>query len=265
MLPDLLAVSGADAGRFLQAQFTCDLSPAGPRSVMPFAWLTPAGRVRVSGWVLVDVERYYLLIGGGGGTDLARALERYVFRDQVTIQPASAAYGSTRGQGSAQDFLLPGVPDRTVALRGGYDHGINANDWTLAGIRAGVCELPPALAEKFLPQMLNLDRIGGVSFNKGCYPGQEVVARTHNLGKVKRRLARFGGNCPPPDPGAVLLAGDQKVGEVVVAARTSSACELLAVVNTDVTDAKHLRLADDATVLEPLPVPYSKAGRTPAA
>lgn len=265
LLPELLAVAGDDAPRFLQAQLTCDLREARQGDVLPFAWLTPAGRVQASGWVLVDSGRYYLLVAGGRGSDLAGALGRYVLRDKVRIESASAAFDTARGQEPVPGFLVPGAPRRLVLLGAGSDHGTTANDWLLAGIRAGVCELPAAGAGKFLPQMLNLDCIGGVSFSKGCYPGQEVVARTHNLGKVKRRLARFAGHCRPPQPGAPLTAGDKKAGEVVIAAQAGAACELLAVVSAGLSRAETLQLADQGTALEPLALPYAVPQMTPDA
>jgi folate-binding protein YgfZ len=104
--------------------------------------------------------------------------------------------------------------------------------WRLLDIRAGLPALYPATQDQFIPQMLNLDALGFLSFTKGCYPGQEIVARTHHLGEVKRRLYRVSAQASvTPDPGTTLYAGSQAAGQVINA-ETSPAggIELLAVI-----------------------------------
>src|SRR5690606_6718717 len=110
----------------------------------------------------------------------------------------------------------------------------------LAEIRLGLPYVGTALAERYVPQMLDLDRLGAVAFDKGCYPGQEVVARLHHLGAVKRRLRRFvadvrsseaAAGSAPPAPGIPILGADgTQIGDVVRAAATSDGLELLGVV-----------------------------------
>ena len=91
--------------------------------------------------------------------------------------------------------------------------------WRWTDVRSGVARIVPATVERFVPQMINFDAIGGVSFDKGCYPGQEIVARSHYLGKVKRRvcLARLDGAEPPPGT-EVFADAAEPVGVVVLAA-----------------------------------------------
>ncbi|RPH62784.1 MAG: folate-binding protein [Burkholderiales bacterium] len=96
---------------------------------------------------------------------------------------------------------------------------IDSATWRWTDVRSGVARIVPATAEQFVPQMINFDTVGGVSFDKGCYPGQEIVARSHYLGKVKRRvfLGHLAG--PEPAPGAPVTGdGPEPVGVVVVAA-----------------------------------------------
>ncbi|MEO6696435.1 MAG: folate-binding protein, partial [Gammaproteobacteria bacterium] len=92
----------------------------------------------------------------------------------------------------------------------------------------------PATQDTFVPQMVNLDLLGGISFTKGCYPGQEIVARTHHLGSIKRRMVYAWTDAPnPPLPGDTLYTpgSDQAVGQVVDAQPSPKAgFELLAVV-----------------------------------
>ncbi|MFT5394018.1 MAG: folate-binding protein YgfZ [Gammaproteobacteria bacterium] len=94
--------------------------------------------------------------------------------------------------------------------------------WAIASVRAGVPTLHPQTSQRYIAQMLNLDLSGAVSFDKGCYPGQEIVARTQYLGKLKRRLSRGTTIGPPPDPLTAIHRGTTKVGEVVDSAPTAS-------------------------------------------
>jgi folate-binding protein YgfZ len=114
--------------------------------------------------------------------------------------------------------------------------------WNWLQIHAGIPWITAATREQFVPQMVALDAIGGVDFQKGCYPGQEIVARTHYLGEVKRAL-RFGHGEGPAAAGDVLLRPDGlSVGMVVNAAPTpDGGTDLLAVVQTD-TDGEQPRL-----------------------
>jgi hypothetical protein len=103
--------------------------------------------------------------------------------------------------------------------------------------------------------MLNLDLLGAVSRSKGCYVGQEVVARAERAG-VARRLRRLRAACPPPPPGARVLRGEEAVGEVVDAVEAENGCDLLAVMELSSGDAPLALEGNDGARLEPAPVPY---------
>jgi folate-binding Fe-S cluster repair protein YgfZ len=105
--------------------------------------------------------------------------------------------------------------------------------------------------------MLNLDLLGGVSFEKGCYTGQEIIARTHFRGAIKRRMFRFASASPPPAPATRILAADQHAGDVVDAAATSEGCELLAVISLAQQDAELQLESSRGVALQKLPLPYS--------
>jgi hypothetical protein len=112
-----------------------------------------------------------------------------------------------------------------------------------------------ASTEAFVPQMLNLDLLDAISFSKGCYTGQEIVARTQNLGRIKRRCARFRlPDGPPLPPLAGLTLDGSKVAEVVMSARTADALELLAVTSLEAW-GRTLR-AEDGREAVPLSLPY---------
>jgi folate-binding protein YgfZ len=126
---------------------------------------------------------------------------------------------------------------------------------TLEEIRLGIPAISSALVEHFVPQMLNLDLLDAISLDKGCYPGQEVIARVHHRGSVKRRMRRY--TCEAssaPSPGSAINTPDgAAVGEVVRAARAESGVELLAVVDHAAATAN---LAVDGAALRELALPY---------
>ena len=144
-----------------------------------------------------------------------------------------------------------------------------AATWDGVEVAAGRPWVEEGTREVFVPQMLNLDVTGGISFKKGCYPGQEIVARTQYMGKVKRRMLRFGvalaGTDALPAPGTPVHAAGaaaeetpQALGQVVMAAPFDSGrAQLLAVLQLDLAGAADLRLGRvDGPPLLPLPLPY---------
>ncbi len=132
----------------------------------------------------------------------------------------------------------------------GADH-----DWLLADIRAGLPQVLPETHERFVAQMLNLDVLNGISFNKGCYTGQEIIARAHFRGAVKRRMFRFQAPSEAPAPGTRILSQGEHAGEVVMATSTLLGCELLAVVSLAQSNSA-LTLETLNAPLEMLPLPY---------
>ncbi len=126
----------------------------------------------------------------------------------------------------------------------------------LAAIRDGEPVVVAATREHWVPQMLNLDLIGGISFAKGCYTGQEIVTRTQHRGQIKRRMLRYlARGTAPPAPGDAVLSATGKAGEVVRAAADGSDAELLAVVSLDHAGSP-LHLENDAALV-PQPLPYT--------
>jgi folate-binding protein YgfZ len=147
-----------------------------------------------------------------------------------------------------------GAPNALSALASRLDATTEAAA-SLAEIELGIPEISARTAERFVAQMLNLDELGAVSFDKGCYPGQEIIARVRNLGGVKRRARRYAVRSAPPAPGAAVLAtGEQGVGEVIRAAPAGSGSELLAVVDHAAADAP---LTCGGVALAELPLPFS--------
>jgi tRNA-modifying protein YgfZ len=272
-LPDLgfLAVSGKHADAFLTAQLSQRMPPADSGLACLAAWHDPKGRVRSLCRVLATPGALLLIAERTGVVALAQQLRRYVLRADVRIDDAGDAwrgaallYGS---DGSDPDTALTGLgadgarhesAGTAAALHAirlgprlvqlfGQPAQIGAACGTLpvaeqdAAARAEIeLGLPPLRywpEPIFLGQMLNLDRLNAIAFDKGCYPGQEILMRAHRLGNVKRRLYRYAGALPPPPPGTVLLdSAHTAVGEVVRAAHANAGCQLLAVTRIEARD-----------------------------
>ncbi|MNO51918.1 tRNA-modifying protein YgfZ [compost metagenome] len=136
----------------------------------------------------------------------------------------------------------------------------DVNDWLLGQIRAGIGQVMGATRELFIPQMINLQAVDGVSFKKGCYTGQEIVARMQYLGKLKRRQYRLALDQPDiPAPGTEIFSPTHgsSVGEVVIAASTGARCELLAVLTADAVADDNLHLGSlEGPRLQVLTLPY---------
>ncbi|RMD80320.1 MAG: folate-binding protein [Gammaproteobacteria bacterium] len=208
-----------------------------------------------------------------GEARLARALEAEPEAlpreaDGVARVPGPEGQGVTvvRLHGPRPRFLLLGERPAMERLWERLDvHAapVGAPAWELLEVLAGEPQVYPQTTELFLPQMLNLDLLGGVSFSKGCYTGQEVVARTRHLGRLKRRMRRL--RCPgrdePPPPGAALHSpawrADEAAGTVVRAASDpDGGCELLAVIPHELAGAPLHLEGPQGPACELLPLPY---------
>ena len=262
----MIEVSGADAEAFLNAQLSRNVHSHHPPRAAPAAWLDARGRVLALFRVLRAGDDWLLLTRDADVQALIRRLSLFVLRADVRLRDLSSqwlaaaavggiepwlesrsvALGSQSGDSATVNgaYLIRVAPrlvylvsagkapeDLTAGIPSGAEESA-----TLAEIRLGLINLVPELTGRYTAHMLNLDRLGALEFDKGCYPGQEVVARTQNLGTVKRRLFRFSGELEhEPAVGTALLdAGGSQVGTVVRAATVvESRVELLAVVRIE--------------------------------
>lgn len=181
---------GAEAADFLQAQLSADIGALEPGDAGFACYCSPKGKVY--GLLLVGrVDGGFLLIGSAGLLPaMLDRLRMFVFRSKVefAMEDSAKVYGLTREESAtAEEALLPvGLPvGYMVSNQAGAaasDHGFKALE-----ISSQITWLNSRTTEKFIPQMLGFEDIGAVSFTKGCYPGQEIVARARYLGKVKRQ------------------------------------------------------------------------------
>jgi tRNA-modifying protein YgfZ len=227
-----LRVSGTDARPFLQGQLSADIDALAPARPLLASCNSAQGRVQAILWLVERSDGIALVLPASMVERTALRLRKYVLRSKVAI---------------AESQEVPDLPQA---------HAYREPDWRLAGIRAGLPQVYPATHEAFVAQMLNLDLLGGVSFEKGCYTGQEIIARTHFRGAIKRRMFRFASPSPPPVPGTRILVGDQHAGDVVDAAATEEGSELLAVISLAQQDAALELETNRGTVLKKLPLPY---------
>jgi folate-binding protein YgfZ len=208
--------------------------------------------------------------------DPGQARERLGFAGPGAPAALRRAVGRAPAPGEAieaDDLVMLGLADGRIVVDApveraasllaavpGTERTANENGWWLAQVRAGVPLVTAATTDQFVPQALNLDALGAVHFQKGCYPGQEIVARTQYLGRLKERLYAFGADAPAPLAGTRLFAamfGDQPCGTVVNAATADARCELLAVAQSAAAEGDTLRLgAPDGPALARVALPY---------
>jgi folate-binding protein YgfZ len=248
----LLEITGTDAIAFAQAQFSNDVSALAVGHWQWNTWLSPQGRVRYFFALLRDdANRLRVLLRGGDAEAMRAALSRFVLRAKVTLTVSSdtQVYGSDDAQALAalgslphDDALacrdgiaglrLPGTVTRCLLLGAPGSAPLVAeaseetiNRWYLDDIRSGLPELESALQEQLLPQWLGLDRLNAINVRKGCYPGQEIMARLHFKGGNKRGMYHVELRCDALPPAGTQLAGTDATVEsgVLVMAAWSAA------------------------------------------
>ncbi|GAA4335667.1 folate-binding protein YgfZ [Pigmentiphaga soli] len=298
----VLQAQGADAVEFLHGQLTQDVKSLDASHARLAGYCTAKGRLLATAVVWrqpAEEPAIRALVDAGVAPAWQKRLSMFVLRAKVRIAPLPLqAFGVSAGPAALAALAtgagaelpraawaraeLPsgtwiGAPAAGAALRwwwlaeagregalAGAADPAPAEAWRAADIAAGLPWITAATQDLFIPQTLNLDLAGGVSFTKGCYPGQEVVARSHYLGKLKRRsfagLVRAGVADPSALPPAdIFHDGDaQPCGRVVNAADTASGTALLFECTLAAAHAGGLRLgAPDGLAIELQALPYA--------
>ena len=215
----LLAVTGADARDFLHAQLTNDVQQLGADRAALAGWCTAKGRLLATFLVIPSPDGFLLQVARDLAPMVTKRLSMFILRSKVKIADESdawAQYGCWETKTALTwDGGVATVPvaDRVLKLGKGLTLPASRTEdaWILEEIRAGRPFITAATQDKFVPQMVNLEKLGGVSFQKGCYPGQEIVARAQHLGEVKRRMTRVA-----VPQGVELKPGQEFNGGVVV-------------------------------------------------
>ncbi|QAX82052.1 CAF17-like 4Fe-4S cluster assembly/insertion protein YgfZ [Candidatus Pseudomonas adelgestsugas] len=289
----VLAVRGSDSAEFLQGQLTCNLNYLSNSQASLGARCTQKGRMQSSFRILLQSDGVLLAMANGLLEPQLVDLKKYAMFSKSKLINESAAWVrfglSNADQAMAAIGLaLPIETDSVVrtdtliavrvspgraelwvsakqadAIRNQLTNKLqqaNLNDWLLGQIRAGIGQVMPQTSELFIPQMLNLQAIGGVSFKKGCYTGQEIVARMQYLGMCKRRLYRLSlSSTELPKPGTQLFSRNHNstISKVVIAAKADQSIELLAVLHIEAANSCDVHIGTmDGPRLNLLDLPY---------
>ncbi len=295
----VLRVSGEDAQTFLQNMLSNDLSLVGSGCAQLSSLNTPKGRMLASMLIWRDASGYFLQLPRSLGEPIRKKLSMYVLRAKVKVAEVSdeivmlglsgaiasqllrsqfgdlpeQPYGYTDfGQAGVLKYsdtrflVIAGTSQaqllwRTFSLQAQLQGSAN---WDWLNIRAGIPIILPQTQEQFVPQMVNFELLGGVNFKKGCYPGQEIVARMQYLGKLKRRmyLAHLVGTTlqEAPLPGDELYDTEGLVCGMIanVAIAPGGGYDALVVIqiaSRETQTVRHQSLQGDA--LQFLELPYS--------
>ncbi|MEM7254905.1 MAG: hypothetical protein AAF493_26145 [Pseudomonadota bacterium] len=245
----VVIIDGADSRRFLQAQFTNDIDSLTAERAQLSAWCTPNGRVQYLFLLIAMGDAIYALMPKHQLDEFIESLRRYVMRSKVRLETDSGRFTLHGLVGSHDQSTGPfiGWPEASWDARQSSSGSalvrlsdtcsialIDANDsvtpewcqtftacaeplWHEHRLRSSQPNFERAMTGKYIPQMLNLDLVEGLSFSKGCYPGQEIVARTQYLGRLKRRLfVGVGKSDTAPAPGTAVAGADgANIGELL--------------------------------------------------
>jgi len=300
----VISIHGKDAADFLQGQFSNDVRQVDEGHSQLSAYCTPKGRILGLFRLFKRGDTYYLRLPLDTLDAVLERLRRYVLRAEVTLEDATNNFiriGVT-GKEAAEELSavidnlpeqegmaiqtqdlavlrVPGVHPRFEVYALSYEAARNLWDtlnvrgapvghaaWQLTEILTGLPTVYASTTEQFIPQMLNLQLIDGVNFRKGCYPGQEIVARTQYLGALKRRM--YAGRIAvdiPPSPGDALYTPEDSVqaaGQLVDAQpHPDGGYAALAVLQISAAAAGDLHLGSSdgpAFTLEALPYPFAE-------
>ena len=254
---ELVSIEGADAIAFAQAQFSSNLASLADGQWQFSAWLDAQGRVKYLFHLLrLDGQRLRLLLRGGEAQALAAELQRYVFRAKARV----AALPMQQLATVAPMALHAVVEQDGTLVLGCGSHGLKLaaqgdDDWRLPQLRAGWPWLVRGTAGELLPAWLDLGALDATALDKGCYPGQEIVARMHYRGGSKRHLRRVRLSRVLA-PGSLLEMDGRTPIQLLDVVEVATAAEALAVVhddaNADLSSGMETRLGDEAVFVQAL-------------
>jgi folate-binding protein YgfZ len=293
----LILVGGDDAAAFLHAQLCNDVLALADDHAQWNGWCSPKGRLLTTFLLWPGKQGFFIALPRALRAAIQKRLQMFVLRSKVTLEDASdtwihfgvagpgAEAAVRRAMGDAPTAPMTSIhtaegrairlsPSRFIvianpvrapdlwALCAQTSVMAGAATWDLRAIREGILVVQPETQDAFVPQMANFELVGGVSFKKGCYPGQEIVARTQYRGILKRRMARVEGDSEsPPKAGDSVFAaefGDQAAGTVAQIVSTSAGhFEALVVAQMESLKNDSLRIGGpDGAHLKRLTLPY---------
>lgn len=298
-----ISVTGEESQSFLQNQLSNDIKDVSEQRSQLNAYCTAKGRALALLRVFQFQDSYFMQLPVGQIEATLKRLQMFVMMSKVTLQEATDQFVAFGLSGANATQLLQNIvndppqqndhcitseslvtgkisgPQPRYIIAGNYEHVTDAwnqlktqatvcgnHVWSYLDIQAGIPQIYTNNSEEFVPQMLNLHSVDGISFQKGCYPGQEVVARMHFLGKLKRRMYLAHVDTDQvPQPGDLIFTedsqADQGIGRVVQSQPApGGGVELLAVLQIAAADDKPAHLHSmDGPILSFKELPYSVA------
>lgn len=289
----VLRIEGPDAEKFLQGQTTCDFKALTPDIARPGAHCTAKGRV-VSDFLACRLTTDCFLLRCHESVEplLSASLNKYIVFSKAKLNPQPvdvvglisgdidtvlasigidlpAPFAASHSDAGSFIRLNDQMVEcwlseaQSASLQAQLATTLNQSDdaWQLGMIRHGLGEVTASTSGEWIPQMLNLQvpELSGISFTKGCYTGQEIVARMQYRGKLKRHMYRFSTD-QLLTPGTALYAteGGQSIGEVVICAQSPEGIECLAVATEEAVEQETIFAAiSPTTPLKRLSLPYS--------
>ncbi|MGL4767834.1 MAG: YgfZ/GcvT domain-containing protein [Formosimonas sp.] len=282
----LIRVTGADARSFLHSQLTQDVLGLADNQSKLAGYCSAKGRLYAVFQMFSDADAVFLITQRELIEPVVKRLRMFVLRAKVVFEDVSdtfAIQGVCASDALAADEcrktndgyrvgVLPASQPRELRIAPQVAELDSPALWDWLNVSAGQPQVTLATYEAFVPQMINLDRVGGVNFKKGCYPGQEVVARSHYLGKLKRRMQAaslsFDDAAQVPAVGVDVLAADgSPVGQVVTAAahpQDARRVDVLFEVSLPaLADGAVLTVAGCNAAMTAQPLPYTLSDATP--
>ncbi|MGZ5012865.1 MAG: CAF17-like 4Fe-4S cluster assembly/insertion protein YgfZ [Methylobacter sp.] len=272
----VLTIAGIDAAKFLQGQITCNINDITDIKSSLGAMCNPKGRVITTFLLVKNGDAFLMILPIELLASVKKRLQMYVLRSKVTLTDSSDelclvglrdqvlqfdGVPEYRFATSRQDNIVVDFQNRNLVVaeadnaQAFWEEQVNLGfqaegsaQWRYLDLLSGIPWLTAETSEEFIPQMLNLDKLGGISLTKGCYTGQEIVARTHYLGKTKREMILA--ECAvlaPPEPNTAIIddstGAEQSIGKVLYAQKGQDVCKMLVVLQNDVdTNADNLKL-----------------------
>ncbi|MEC9376046.1 MAG: hypothetical protein VYA80_06705 [Pseudomonadota bacterium] len=268
-----IRISGDDSLNFLQGQLTQDLGGLSENSPLMSGWANSKGRLLCVTFLISWKKSIWMILPESIQESVANRLKMYVLRSKVKIDIANSNITISNKEPEFSSSKYCFEKENKIFFRTKIGTGLcldlnhqqtleenkSLDDWRLANIEAGIPSVWPTTTETFVPQMLNLDLLGAISFEKGCYVGQEIVARTQNLGRIKRRMYRF--ICSTSQdayPGDKIYLDGKESGEIVDAIRVPATknIELLAVIPINQSKEKFHLDSSGETELKNGNLPY---------
>ena len=226
----ILKISGDDASSFLQGQLTTDISQL-KNGWQLSGYCSPKGRLLAVLYLFEYESNIFMLVENSIADSVIKRLQMYVLRSKVAIEVMEQAKSIATWNGESELgslAQLDGLPclgfgpcSLIIDLSGQWRNEQKlepaSEQWTNALVKAGIPTITANTQELFVPQMVNLDLLNGINFKKGCYTGQEIVARMHYLGKLKQRMfvCKYNGEHTATGGDKVVTAGGKNAGNLV--------------------------------------------------